>query len=292
MGVVRLRKLGIALGALLPAVLLAACAAARHHAPAGAERCAEPPPCGDNCRNIPYKPTTCWTTKYGPAKADILINTTLQSPNMLYCNGGTYALCAFSGPPTNPSGNQALPCVFHGDAATCTCQVYTSGAYFIDINAILNLGAYYETVKACGPDGRLCANIVNCGTDGLAAGCADQKAAPVCGYLQNQSPTHPAASLFPKADVISAFSFAMDGPYKLGSTPCSGEYAGCMTAPCTYKPGAKMPPSDGDPVQCECPVYNGTYQVGQNGQSCTIASPDSSRYIWSAANTVPNNDTP
>jgi hypothetical protein len=91
----------------------------------------------------------------------------------------------------------------------------------------------------------------------------------------------------PKADVISAFSFAMDDQYKLGSTPCKGRYAGCMTAPCFFKPGAKTPPSDGDPIQCECPTFTGTYQVGQSGQACEIGGRgDSQTYLWSASNTI------
>lgn len=291
MDIAHLRKMLVTLGVLLPVLFLAACSANLRHPTAGAERCPEPAPCGDHCSNTPYQPTTCWTTKYGPAKADVVTGNTVKSTNMLYCNGDTYALCAFSGPPTPVAGHQALPCTLEGSVANCTCQVYTSGANFVDIHAILNLGAWYETVKTCGFDGSKCANIVNCGTDGSASSCAQQTPAPVCGYIQHQNPTDPTTSLIPKADVISTFSFAMDGEYKLGSTPCSGLYAGCMTAPCFFKKGAKMPPSDGDPIQCECPVYNGTYQVGQNGQSCSIASPDTATYVWSGSNTVPS-ETP
>ena len=72
----------------------------------------------------------------------------------------------------------------------------------------------------------------------------------------------------PKADLVSTFSFAMDGNYKIGNTSCTaGLYAGCMTAPCFFKGGHKSPPTDGEPVECHCPTYNGAYQIGQSNQA-------------------------
>ena len=45
--------------------------------------------------------------------------------------------------------------------------------------------------------------------------------------------------------------------------------------------------SPGDPIQCECPTYDGTYQIGQNHQSCSIyTSKKGTSYVWSASNTV------
>ena len=300
-------KLGVVLGAVLLVGFLAACGErgpeqqpasgetppatgpASGSAAATGEPCPDPPPCGEDCTNYPFVATECWTTEYGPAKADVIVGGALTSTNMLYCNGGAYALCFFSGPPdptgTNPD-NRSLPCVLEGDIARCTCQAYTSGPYFVDINAILNLGAYYETVEACGQDGSGCANIANCGPDGTRPGCQEQKAAPVCRYVQNQNPDDPAVSLMPKADLVSTFSFAMDGDYRMGSIPCDGLYAGCMTAPCFFAEGTGEPPSDGAPIQCECPTYTGTYQVGQSGQECPIAGDDGTMYVWSAARTV------
>jgi hypothetical protein len=237
-------------------------------------------------------PTDCWTTQYGSAKADVITGGALTSPNMLYCNGGTYALCFFSGPPDatgkKTAGNDPLPCVLEGDVAKCTCQAYTSGPYFVDINAILNRGAYYETVQACGPDGSNCANIANCGPKGDKPGCKERTAAPVCQYVQNQDPEDPAVSLIPKADLVSTFSFAMDDDYRLGSKPCpAGLYAGCMTAPCFLGEGAASPPADGQKVQCECPTYDGVFQIGQSNQTCSIPpGDDGTAYVWSAANTV------
>jgi hypothetical protein len=263
--------------------------------------CPNPPPCkaGHDCSNYPYHPTDCWTTSYGPAPADVIIpkpdtKTAMTSPNMLYCEGNTYALCFFSGPSaaTGKPGksNAALPCVPgpDGTTANCTCQAYTSGPNFVDINGILNRGAYFETVNLCGQDGGRCKNIEHCWPKGdgkKQAECQKYPDPPVCKYLKTQSPTNPQGSLMPNADLISTFSFAMsgkDGGYQLGSTPCAaGLYAGCMTAACHYRPGHKSPTTDGELVQCDCPTYNGVFQVGQADQSCSI-SPN----VWSASNTV------
>ena len=245
--------------------------------------CPTSPPCGANCSNQPFVPTDCWTTEYGPAKADILTS----SDNFLFCAGGSYALCYFSGPSRSQGGNPPLPCVLTGETANCTCQVYTSGPYFVDINAILNLGAYYETVQACGADGSGCANLHHCGAWGTGEGCERHKPAPVCKYVRDQNPKDPSVSLIPKADMVSAFSFAMQGEYAYGNTDCrrAALYAGCMTAPCFLPPGAKTPPSDGDPIQCHCPVFHGPYQVGQDDQVCSILP-----NVWSAAYRVPRRD--
>jgi hypothetical protein len=307
-------KLGPILGAVVFAALLASCGdrAPEQESPAEetpatseatpastpvapGEMCPDPPACRGKCSNYPFEPTTCNTTPYGPAQADVILGNPLKSPNMLYCDEGAYALCFFSGPPyaTGKPGskNQPLPCTLNekGDTVSCTCQVYTSGPYFVDINGILNFGAYNETVEACGKDGSGCANIANCGRDGSLRGCGERKRAPVCKYVRDQNPDDSTVSLMPKADLISTFSFAMDSNYQLGTTPCSsGPYAGCMTAPCFFKDGAGNPPADGDPIQCECPTYTGVYEVGQFKQSCTITSEagDPATYIWSASHSV------
>jgi hypothetical protein len=80
----------------------------------------------------------------------------------------------------------------------------------------------------------------------------------------------------------------MNTDYKIGSVSCTaGLYAGCMTAPCFFKAGHKSPPTDGEPVRCDCPIYNGAFQVGQPGQACTIPGEGKASYVWSASNTVP-----
>jgi hypothetical protein len=252
--------------------------------------CPSPPPCGSHCSNYPYQPTDCWTTSHGPAKADIIASPT----NLLLCDGNTYALCFFSGPPNptgkNPSTNNPLPCVLgkDGKSANCTCQAYTSGPNFVDINGILNRGAYFQTVSVCGTHGEKCQNTLNCGADGKKSGCQNHPQAPVCKYVKDQSPSNPKVSLMPKADLISTFSFAMDSNYsQVPSTPCSsGLYAGCMTAPCFYGPNHKSPTVNGELVQCQCPAYNGVYQVGQPNQTCQIPSSGGKSYIWSASNLV------
>jgi hypothetical protein len=63
-----------------------------------------------------------------------------------------------------------------------------------------------------------------------------------------------------------------------------------MTAPCFFPQGAKTPPSAGDPVQCQCPVFRGPYQVGQDDQMCKIPPSDGMTYVWSASYTVPRRD--
>lgn len=279
------------------------------------ERACPPPTCGNHCSNTPFHRTDCWTTPYGPAKADVVITPSgklgaLDSTNMLYCPAGHYALCFFSGP-SSPTGtgcpsssgckNNRLPCVLSEDrkSANCTCQYYTADAQhpsFVDINGILNLGAYHETVEVCGPDGSRCANLKNCGKD--QAGCPDPHPcsapgtgasclAPVCKYVEQQNQLDPKVSLIPGAEAVSTFSFAMQSSHPIGGTPCSGLYAGCMTAPCKFTSGSASTHSPGDPIQCECPTYDGTYQIGQDHESCNIHSNEKGKsYVWSASNTV------
>jgi len=274
--------------------------------------CPNPPPCKatNDCGSTPLHPTDCWTTEYGPAQADVIIpkagtKTAMTSPNMLYCEGNTYALCFFSGPPSvtgkpDASGKNALPCVLdeHNHVANCTCQAYTSGANFVDINGILNQGAYFEAVSQCGLDGGRCKNIEHCWPQDdpkKQAECAKYPTAKVCQYIKNQGgadgSTDPKSWFWPKADLISTFSFAMSGPdgnYALRSTPCpAGQYAGCMTAPCTYGPNHTSQTQKGELVTCQCPTYNGSYQIGQKVSSCSIAPSGGSSYVWSASYTVP-----
>ena len=237
------------------------------------------PACEGDCSNYPFQPTDCWTTEHGPARADVVEGLT----NLLYCKDTPFALCFFSGPPTatgtNPAANQPLPCVLEGDVANCTCKAYKQ-ASFVDINGILNLGAYQETVQLCGPDGSGCANFTN----------HQLQEAPVCKYVRQQSSKDPKVSLMPKADLISTFSTtAMKPNYKVGKSPatgdCEGRYAGCMTAPCFFPGGTKRPFSDGDLITCKCQTFTGKYQVGQANQQCDIPSSDGNNYyVWSAAN--------
>ncbi len=260
--------------------------------PGGPNACTLPAPCGDTCSNQPYVETSCWTTQYGPAAADLVLvfgeGPPTQSPNMLECPSGPYALCFYSGPTektgTNPN-NKVLPCVLDesGTTAKCTCAYFSSGTNYVDINGILNLNAWYETIQACGKFGEHCRNIKNsklCVNSSPTEG--DCKIAPVCKYVREQSPTDAAKSLVPGATTISDFSLALAADYNMKKvTSCaSGKYAGCMTAACGK-------PTAGGLVECSCPVVEGPFQIGQ-------VQPDGSPYpcdlgsnlVWSASYTV------
>jgi hypothetical protein len=188
-----------------------------------------------------------------PAYANVL----LQNSNFLQCKGGPFALCYYSGP-NSGTGSADLSCELTRDGkfANCNCYQIPYGTYFVDINAILNYSVYLQTVATCGKDGNLCANQPN--------------KAPVCGAINNNR-------LIPGADMLSAFSFDCLPTNGLGVTSCTqAPYAGCMTAPCyrtrdTAKTGI---------VQCSCPVYNGSYQIGEDDQMCSLGD----NLVWSAAN--------
>jgi hypothetical protein len=259
--------------------------------------CSSSPKCAPNCKNVPFEKTECWTTQYGPAAADVVLvpegKTAIDSSNMLQCSAGPYALCFFSGPPERTGidiHNNKLPCVVDatGKTANCSCQFYSNGVNYVDINGILNLGAYYETVAQCGHEGKKCRNLANtaaCDKDPNLPVCQE---AVVCQYIRNQNRQKPEQSLWPGADTISDFGFKMAQNYDMKAvTPCeTGRYAGCMTAPCTFPGGVK--PQDGGIVQCACPVVPGVFQIGQ-------LSPDPNQpyrcnlgdvHVWSASNTI------
>lgn len=213
---------------------------------------AAPPPDASslNCKDLPFVYNDFPTSKYGPARADVMV---AGEKNMLPCSGGAYALCYYSGP-------SPMPCKIDKEknVALCECYGYQSEKrdykYFVDINAILNTCVYIETARKCLPDG---------------SNCTAENSAPVCQYI-NQN------ALMPNADLVSTFSLAKVEQYgKPGCTPCNGQYAGCMTAPCHNTTNEK-----GEPITvCECPIFSGPYQVGQNGVSCDLGS----GLVWSAA---------
>lgn len=265
--------------------------------------CQDPPPC-PGCKNTPFVPTHCNTTDSGPARANIVEGNALTSPNMLYCpSGGPYALCFFSGPPA-PTGpglpgqpNPTMQCTpdASGEFAHCQCQLFLNGAYYVDINSILNLGAYVQTKNTCGSDGAGCKNMRDCndkGQDKDSSHTCPATVAPVCAYVDAQYAGPPADALYPnaQADVVSTFSFALGtqcpgGPYQLGSTSCSGVYAGCMTAACTIPESAGSDPVNGTLVDCACPLWNGPYEAGQRDQQCPTPA---NGWVWSAAHSVPS----
>lgn len=191
-----------------------------------------------------------WTTDYGPAYANIL----LESTNFVPCRGGPYALCYYSGPDT-PEENLSCTLTPDGLYANCDCYDIPYGVYFVDINAILNHTVYENTIAQCGVDGSLCQTL---------------NSAPVCQSV-NQG------TLIPNAKMFSTFSFDCVPTNGIGQTSCgAASYAGCMTAPCT---GTNIPGI----VNCSCPTYNGPYQVGQNDQACSLGD----NLVWSAAYAPP-----
>lgn len=196
------------------------------------------------CGELPFVYNVFWTTEYGPAAADVQS----AASNMLACSGSSYALCYYSGP-------EPMPCKVDRERGVAICECYALEPrsepyrYLVDIHGILNTCAYIETVRDCGHDG---------------SGCSSENSAPVCNYL-NQDPQ----ALMPGADLVSSFGLSELPKYgKPGCTECSGLYAGCMTAPCRTTTN-----EDGETVAiCECPLFDGPYQAGQDGADCDLGA--------------------
>lgn len=197
-----------------------------------------------------FRLNTLKTTPYGPAWADIA----LSQSNFLECSGASIALCYYSG------AGPVTPCTAKDNMANCTCYAIPKGEkYKVDINAILNLDVYLETVEKCGKDGSKCKPK---GTE----------IAPVCDAINNNT-------LIPGADLVSAFSTYLEREMPISPESCpTATYAGCMTAPCRNT--GKVDPKTHLPlVQCACPEYAGPYQVGQENSQCTL----NNDRVWSAA---------
>ncbi|MEM1182682.1 MAG: hypothetical protein AAGM22_30330 [Acidobacteriota bacterium] len=211
-----------------------------------------------------------------------------STANFLRCEAGSYALCYYSGP-------SPLPCV-PGEGATgdCQCQVFEASPeepMYVEIGGILSECIYNETVAACGEDGSGCSNM-----------CADKPHGPGCQGTTPQSTVAPACryvasnTFNPSADYISTFSFATvyapgtDDAFKISSTSENGQYAGCMTAPCTGSSSS----TSGTYTTCACPLWppDGGDAPYQYGRACTEGetNPQSPGYcqledgqMWSAA---------
>ena len=117
------------------------------------------PSCGTDCTNMPFELTKCWTTPYGPAKADVVVvpagvnpAVSTNSPNLLSCQAegtsvrllGTSAWSFAGRPCPAPSINTA-------SSPTAPAST-TNRRILVDINAILNQGLL-PAVKQCGADG-------------------------------------------------------------------------------------------------------------------------------------------
>ena len=228
-------------------------------------------------KNKPFKLNTLCTTPYDnpntPAWADILV----APQNFVACKGATIALCYYSGPvtPADPSADPPTPptpCYLRDgeDIADCTCfEIPAGSTYYVDINAILNLDVYLDTVNKCGITGKQC----------LPFGSQE---APVCEAIRT-------GKLIPGADLISTFSFALEREIPIVQGNCTEAnppnlYAGCMTAPCKRIPGEYYPNAPYPLVQCACPTYRGPFQVGRQitaEDPCDL--PDKDNTVWSAA---------
>jgi len=184
---------------------------------------------------------TAMTTEYGPAWADI----SLSSSDFLPCFG-PYALCFYAN------------CTVASDGKVSDCPCFEwFGPSFVDIHAILNADSYQATVAQCNADPASC-QVIN--------------GAPVCGTINR-------GDFYANAERVSTFSFYHAKEEQIGTTNCPtpAPYAGCMTAPCT---GPSIPnPDDGTvTIHCDCPIFDGPFQIGKDNASC-----EDSPQAWSAA---------
>lgn len=183
------------------------------------------------------------TTTYGPAWADV----TTSKSDWATCFG-PYALCYYA--------NCTVASTSRGTVADCPCYS-TFGTNYVDINAILNNDVYNETKTFCDND---------------PAACKQPNQAPVCASLSS-------GAFMQGADNFSTFSFYRATKEPIGLTDCTsqpGKYAGCMTAPC-YNP-TSAGTDDTTMIECQCPIYNGPFQVGMDNLSC-----NESPMVYSAA---------
>lgn len=192
------------------------------------------------------------TTAYGLPWADV----TTSSSDWITCFG-PYALCYYANCTPDPSG------------LTADCPCYsTFGTNFVDINAILNNDVYNETKAFCTND---------------PAACHTPNQAPVCQSLMS-------GSFMQGAVNFSTFSLYRATKEPIGLTDCTsqpGLYAGCMTAPC-FGATTEDTTNGTSTIQCDCPLYDGPFQVGQNNLSCD----DGDRVYSAAYNLIPPPSTP
>jgi len=185
---------------------------------------------------------TLQTTDYGPAWADVS-----TSPGDFVPCFGPYALCYYAECTVSPDGS----------VSDCPCYEWFGTSYVLT-NAILNLDVYNATKSQCDAD---------------PASCQQVNGAPVCAAI-NDGTFYPGG-----AQRVSTFSFyrAMQEP--IGRQDCTddpGLYAGCMTAPC--EGGTPDPETGTVSISCECPNYDGPFQIGKSGLSCDVLP-----QVWSAA---------
>jgi hypothetical protein len=181
------------------------------------------------------------TTPYGPAWADVV----LQPSNFLPCFG-PYALCYYANCTVGPDGK----------ASACPCYEWFGPNFVLD-TAILNADSYQATSTQCTSD---------------PASCRQINGAPVCHDINR-------GTFAAGASRISTFGFYRAASEPIGSTDCTtmpGPYAGCMTGLCA---GPTVSNPDGSTtIGCDCPIFDGPYQIGKTGLTCNDAP-----MAWSAA---------
>jgi hypothetical protein len=188
---------------------------------------------------------TTMTTAYGPAWADVIV----EPINFLPCFG-PYALCYYANCPVGPDGK----------TSACSCFEWF-GPNFVLVNGILNQDVWDQTMAQCSAD---------------PASCQQTNGSPACQAVNR-------GEFYANATRISTFGFYRAGVEPIGSTDCTnmpGPYAGCMTAPCA---GPTMSNGDGTVnIGCDCPIYDGPFQIGKKGLTCNTAP-----NAWSASyNTI------
>ncbi|MDE5007075.1 hypothetical protein NAI48_10530, partial [Francisella tularensis subsp. holarctica] len=83
-------------------------------------------------------------------------------------------------------------------------KVFT-GPKYVNIDGIMKLGVYYQTVAVCGKDGSKCKKLFTCLPDG--SGDCKGVEAPVCKYISNQYSQDDSISFITGADLISTYGF-------------------------------------------------------------------------------------
>lgn len=190
-------------------------------------------------------------TQYGPAWADVVV----QPSDFVPCFG-PYALCYYAECAKGPDGR----------VSNCPCFDWFGTSYVL-INGILNLDLYEATVSQCTSD---------------PSSCQVPNGAPVCAAINN-------GTFLSGAERISTFSFYRAKEEPIGSQDCTDEpglYSGCMTGPC-FGPVTKDPENGTFNIHCDCPNYDGPFQIGKSGLTCDVLP-----QTWSAAyhvNQVPSN---
>jgi hypothetical protein len=185
---------------------------------------------------------TLQTTSYGPAWADV----TLEPQDFVPCFG-PYALCFYANCTVGPDGS----------VSDCPCYEWYGTSYVLT-TAILNLDLYQATISQCSAD---------------PSSCQVPNGAPVCAAINS-------GTFLNGAERISTFSFYRAKEEPLGNKDCSdqpGLYAGCMTGPC-FGPVTTDPTQKTATIHCDCPNFDGPYQIGQSDVSC-----DDAPRAWSAS---------